>query len=508
MTPAKIGKYSVVRPVGSLGEGLYLGEQGSRRVILRVPAENQAEASEEARKIASLSHVGIAAQEVGLFDDQVFLASEIGTASTLEEWLAKSQPLGEQLRVVEAMADALGYLHEQGVLHRAIKPSNVLMASDGCRLMNFGLVSSATALGDDAPIYGAPEVLEGMPDSAQSDIYSAGVVFYEVLAGRREEARDGRVAKPLRETRPDLSREVADAVSACRERSPDWRPKDLTYLVEVVRRARGAAGASAPNAAAPVAAARATSAPARRSAGPTFATRRPARSPAPILAAIGVVVIGVAAAWFLTRSPGPGPATRSPAPTPTTTVAASAPSTIVPAEEPTASPTPTTKGKEVADLTAPTPAPRETVPTPPPPLPSPTPEARQATPRPVAMPPMTTLPPPTTAPPAPTTTLARVDTPPVSDVPLVLTAVSPPTLRRGGRTLVDVRGTGLRADLVPALLKGRTPADGIRVLSQRFANPTLIQVFFEVDAGASTGSYTLSLGDAAGESNAVRFEVK
>jgi eukaryotic-like serine/threonine-protein kinase len=506
MTPAKIGKYSVIRPVGSLGEGLYLGELGSRRVILRVPAENQAEASEEARKIAGLSHVGIAAQEVGLFDDQVFLASEIGTASTLEEWLAKSQPLGEQLRVVEAMADALGYLHEQGVLHRALKPSNVLMASDGCRLMNFGLVSSATALGDDATIYGAPEVLEGMPDSAQSDIYSAGVVFYEVLAGRREEARDGRVAKPLREIRPDMSREVADAVSACRERSPDWRPKDLTYLVEVVRRARGAAGASAPHPAAPVAAARGTSTPARRSAGPTFATRRPARSPVPILAAIGVVVIGVAAAWFMTRSPGPSPATRPPAPPPTT-IAETAPSTIVPSEQPPP-PTPSPKGKEAADLTAPTLAPRETLPTPPPPLPSPTPEVRQAAPRPVAMPPMTTLPPPTTAPPAPTTTLARVDTPPVSDVPLVLTALSPPTLKRGGRTLVDVRGTGLRADLLPALLKGRTPADGIRVLSQRFANPTLIQVFFEVDAGASTGSYTLSLGDAAGESNAVRFEVK
>lgn len=506
MTPAKIGKYSVVRPVGSLGEGLYLGEQGSRRVILRVPAENQTEASEEARKIAGLTHSGIAAQEVGLFDGQVFLASEVGAASTLEEWLAKSQSLGEQLRVVETLADALGYIHEQGVLHRALKPSNILMAGDGCRLMNFGLVSSATALGDDATIYGAPEVLEGMPDSAQSDIYSAGVVFYEVLAGRREEARDGRVAKPLREIRPDLSREVADAVSACRERSPDWRPKDLTYLVEVVRRARGSAGASAPKSATPSAPARAASAPARRTAGPTFATRRPARSPVPILAAIGLVLVAGAAAWFLTRSPGASPA-KPPQTTPTT-IAEVAPSTTLPVDQ-APLPSPSPRVAPVTGLAAPSPAPRETLPTPPPPLPSPTPpEVRAAASRPVPTPPPTTLPPPTTVAPAPATTLARAETPPVSDVPLVLTAVSPPTLKRGGRTLVDLRGTGLRSGLLPGLLKGRAPADGIRVLSQRFVNPTLIQVFFEVDAAASTGSYTLSLGDAAGESNEVRFEVK
>jgi hypothetical protein len=96
----------------------------------------------------------------------------------------------------------------------------------------------------------------------------------------------------------------------------------------------------------------------------------------------------------------------------------------------------------------------------------------------------------------------------VSDEPPVLTAVSPPTLKRGGRTLVDVRGTSLRAGLLPALLKGRSAAEGIRVLSQRFVNPTLVQIFFEVDADAPTGSYTMSLGDAASTSNPIRLEVK
>ena len=93
-------------------------------------------------------------------------------------------------------------------------------------------------------------------------------------------------------------------------------------------------------------------------------------------------------------------------------------------------------------------------------------------------------------------------------MPAILTAVSPPLVKRGGRTLVDVRGTGLRAGLQPSLTKGKGSADGVRVLSQRFVNPTLVQIFFEVDAAAPTGTYTLSLADATGGSNAVRLEIK
>jgi eukaryotic-like serine/threonine-protein kinase len=514
MTPAKIGRYSIVRSVGARSEGLYLGEQGSRRVVIRVPAENQSEASDEARKIAALSHQGIAQQEVGLFDDQVFLASEVGSASTLEEWLSKGGSLGEQLLVVETIADALGYLHGQGLLHRALKPANVFMGSEGCRLANFGLAPSATALGDDATVYGAPEVLEGMPDTAQSDIYSAGVLFYEVLAGRREEARDGRVAKPLREIRPDLSRDVADAVTACRERSPDWRPKDLSYLIEVVRRARGSTGAAAPRPTPPRAAAtRPGSTPSsRRSAAPTFATRRPARSPIPILIGIGVVLVGGAAAWFLTRPTGGAGSGAAPLPPPTT-AATAPPATTEPVAGATPAPATTPNGAKPNGLGTATPAPAGTRPPPTtiPAGPPPTTEPRLATPRPVVTLPAVTLPPPTTIPPPPTT-LARVEAPPPAnesaEAPLVLTAVSPPMMRRGARTLVDVRGTGLRGGMQPTLLRGRAPAEGLRIVSQRFVNTTLIQIFFEADGAAPTGTYTLSLGDERGASNSVRFDVK
>jgi hypothetical protein len=508
MMPSRIGKYTVVGPLGGPGEALLLGESGGRRVAIRMPAPaDPAEGerlSQEARLVAGLSHPNIVPHEVGLQDDRLFLLSEFSAEDTLETWLSKPHSLADQLRVVDGIATALSYVHEQGVLHRALKPANIHVGGDGeGQLMSFGLGSSSTALGDAAPTYGAPEVLEGMPDTSQSDIYSAGVVFYEILSGRGTAADEGPVVKPLRELRPDVSKDVADAIMACRERSPDWRPKDLSYLLEVVRRARGEAGAvtKAPSAPRPTAA---TTPPARRSEpgrpGPTFGARKPARSPVPILAAIIVVVVGGAVAWFLTQSSSGG-GTSAPATLPavaTTTLAAPPPVTTGPV-------TPATTLAKAG--VASTPAP---LPTPEPARATPTPQA-VATPEPVrALPPSTTtLAPQPTPTPTPPPRVDPVATAP-TDAPLapaVLTAVSPPTLRRGARTLVDVRGTGLRPGMQASLVKGRAAAEGLVVVNQRFVNATLIQVFLEVQSGAPPGAYSVSLADGQGSTNPARFEV-
>jgi hypothetical protein len=169
----------------------------------------------------------------------------------------------------------------------------------------------------------------------------------------------------------------------------------------------------------------------------------------------------------------------------------------------------------VSDL-RPTPAPPPT--TLPAPIPAPSREAPRAAATPTPIPtqapspaqaanPAPTPPPPTTLP---------VEAPPKADAaapaapagPAVLTAVSPPALKRGNRTLVDIRGTGLRVDMQAMLTKGRGSADGLSVVGRRYVNATLIEIFVEVEPGAATGTYALALGDGEGTTNTVRFEVK
>jgi serine/threonine protein kinase len=510
MTPSRIGKYTVVGPLGGPGEALFLGESGGRRVAIRMPAAADPVEAErlgqEARLVAGLSHPHVVPHEVGLQDDHLFLLSEFSAGDTLEKWLSKTHSLADQLKVVDGIASALSYAHEQGVLHRALKPANIQVGSDGeGRLMSFGLGSSSTALGDAAPTYGAPEVLEGMPDTSQSDIYSAGVVFYEILSGQGTAADEGPVVKPLRELRPDVSKDVADAIMACRERSPDWRPKDLSYLLEVVRRARGEAGPTTKASSAPRPAA-ATPQPSRRNErsrpGPTFGARKPARSPVPILAAIVLVVVGGAAAWFLSQSPAPG-GTSVPTPLPAVTTPTTTPFAPQPPINPGPTVAPATTLAKAGVASTPTPA-LEPVRTTPPPTTASTPEPVRTTP-----PPTTTLAPQPTPTPTPPPKIDPVAVAPV-DAPLApaaLTAVSPPTVRRGARTLIDVRGTGLRAGMQASLVKGRGPAEGLVVVNQRFVNATLIQVFLEVESGASPGTYSLALADGQGSTNAARFEV-
>jgi serine/threonine-protein kinase len=456
--------------------------------------------------VAGLSHPNIALQEVGLHEGRLFLVSDLGSMESLETRLREDPSLAERLRWVDGIASALSYAHEQGVLHRALKPSNLLVSPEGeCLLANFGLASSPTSLGASGRDYGAPEVLEGAADSAQSDIYSAGVVFYEVLSGSGSGMSGGAPPRPLREVRPDIPKDLADAVMACRERSPDWRPKDLTYLLEVVHKARGSAGpirrpASAPRAALP------SPVPTRGSRPSRGAERR---SPLPILLGTALLVAAGLGAWFVMRPPTDrGPSMPPATATPTTMASLNAPSPAGPSPiAPSRMPAPgIPPGAEEPPSTVTSPSPGTVAS--PTATPAPTPEAPPTT---RLLPPSSTPPPPT---PPPTTTLgAQAETPaplptPDLSVPAIVTALSPPTLKRGARTLVDVRGTGLRPDMRATFRRGRSDAEGLRVVGKRFVDPTLLQLFIEVDAAEATGGHSLLLEDEFGETAAVRFDVK
>jgi hypothetical protein len=96
--------------------------------------------------------------------------------------------------------------------------------------------------------------------------------------------------------------------------------------------------------------------------------------------------------------------------------------------------------------------------------------------------------------------------PPVE--PAVLSTLSPPRVKKPGNAIVDVRGTGLRADHLARIVKGREQAAGIQILRQRFMSPTLIQVALRLEDTAATGSYQLYLIDGQGTvTNARALEV-
>ncbi|HYN01625.1 MAG TPA: hypothetical protein VE359_04210 [Vicinamibacteria bacterium] len=402
----------------------------------------------------------------------------------LDAWIRQDHPLGERLRVVERLSQALNAVHDRGAFLAALDPTRVEVAGDlRCDL-------SGAERGSPEPGYAAPERIEGGPPSPAADVYSAGAIAWEVLVGRP----CGELPAPLGDVAPDLPRELASAVMGCLERSPQWRPKDLTYLAQLaaahqkaMRKAPEPDSAGSPQSS--------RSAPAQRTP-----PRRPSRSHRPLLIA-ALLVLGAAALsfWWIQRQgsdgvPAPGgvaartPVTAAPAPTPTPTPTATPVAEPSPAGSPVAEPaapvsTPTTTP---APIPAPTPVPTP-VPTP---TPQPTPTPRPApTPTPPPPPPVAAVAVPAPAPAEPAAEPAE---------PAVLTALSPLSVRRPGRALLDLRGTGLRADLRARILPLREAPRGISVARQKWVSPSLVTVLLELEETVTPGVYAVALEDPSG----------
>jgi serine/threonine-protein kinase len=527
MTPQSIDKYKVSSvlgqgPAGETFEGK--DPDSGRRIAIKLLSSESADQQlflQDARAIADLSHPNVATVvDYGFEGRRPYLATELVSGTSLEAWLRKGRSLPDQLKVIEGLCDGLNHAHARGVLHRALKPSNVQVQSDGqSKLVDFGVSWAALGRGGrPAPSpYAAPEVKGDGAESPRSDIYSAGVIAYEVLAGRMP---SGSPVTPLAEVRGEISRDVADAVMACLDEDPDWRPKDLTYLLEVVQRARGgdapttprptprtadlpripgpAAGKSAK--AASKAAGKAAAKTARRSA-----PGRPGTSHLPLYGAVAVALaLASVGGWFWLHPPG----AESPAP-------GEAGGPARPAGAPTAAPEPTPSSAATPALTASSSrAGAEQPSNHPTPSASAAPE-EQPTLRASSLPAVVEVPSATTAstePPAvdPVPTPVPAATPAVEPaVPATLTAVSPPWLRRGAQGLLDLRGTSFRAEHQVSFLKVKEAPTGLTVVRQRLVSPTLIQVLVKVDERAAPGAYGMTLSDGQGQfTNTLAFSVQ
>lgn len=239
--PKKIGKYDLI---GVLGRGamgvVYRGHDPyvDRPVAIKVATNADVESTQgvarrmfinEARSAGRLDHPNVLkVYEAGEDNDQPYMVMEyIHGGDTLRNYCKSDTllPIPTVVRIVRQSADALDYAHTQGVLHRDIKPANIMLTKDGAaKIGDFGI---ARRLGVDqtlivgwfgSPLYMSPEQARDQDITSQSDLFSLGSVFYEMLAGVPPFAAKGLTGliqkvvhedpQPLTEVRTDVPDEL------------------------------------------------------------------------------------------------------------------------------------------------------------------------------------------------------------------------------------------------------------------------------------------------------------
>lgn len=205
-TPEQIRHYRILDKLGEGGMGIvYVAEDQrlGRRVAIKLLRADSGDPNagsrliREARLAAGISHPLICQVfELGEFEDQPFIVMELLSGRPLADRLSAPLPPSEALRIAASVVEALGVLHDHGIVHRDLKPSNIFVTGYSVKVLDFGLARSSGLSGfteasitqagvfAGTPQYASPEQLSGAPVDARSDLFSAGVIFYQMLAGR------------------------------------------------------------------------------------------------------------------------------------------------------------------------------------------------------------------------------------------------------------------------------------------------------------------------------------
>jgi len=204
----------------------------------------------EARHSASLAHPNIATvHDYGEEDGASYLVMELVRGEPLSRIITDRGPLGpeEVASLLGQAAAALEVAHQAGVVHRDVKPANIMVTEDGmAKLTDFGIAralhgSAMTKTGEvmGTAQYLSPEQAMGRPATPASDIYALGVVGHEMLTGRRPFDAETPVATALSQVNDpppplpdDVPESLRDLISACLAKEPDDRPASAAMIAE------------------------------------------------------------------------------------------------------------------------------------------------------------------------------------------------------------------------------------------------------------------------------------
>jgi hypothetical protein len=197
----------------------------------------------EAKAVARLQHKNVVTiHELGEVDGAPFIVMEFLSGKDLDAILRSSRTLSlvEKIDIAIQLCEGLGYAHEQGIVHRDIKPGNVRVLEDGTvKLLDFGIakfaMSSMTQTGTvmGTPSYMAPEQIAGTPVDGRADLFSVGVLLYELLLGHKPFVGDSPTAivyqimhvdpKPISVEMPNLPDGLGTIVSRALQKDPKER---------------------------------------------------------------------------------------------------------------------------------------------------------------------------------------------------------------------------------------------------------------------------------------------
>jgi hypothetical protein len=263
--PTLIGPYEIIRPLGKGGMGtVYLARDPDidRLVAIKLLREGldspelRERFAREGRSAGGLRHPNIVTIfQVGQHESQPFIVMEYIPGDTLADIVKRKVPLtlSRKLRIIEDLCRGLAYAHKSGIVHRDVKPANILVDSDGVvKILDFGIArvgeQGLTRMGMmmGTPNYMSPEQINPGQADHRSDVFTVGLVFYELLTYRRAFPGESFAVlnnilhnepEPVEDFCPGLDREVVAILQRALEKDPAARYQDLGVMRAELSRA-------------------------------------------------------------------------------------------------------------------------------------------------------------------------------------------------------------------------------------------------------------------------------